>query len=381
MSTTSSTMLDDFATRLERVRAAGVLRIDLTEADPARCGLGPDPREVAALVEGAGGRATVAGGPAGGLTEAREAVASYLAGHRVSVPPDRIFFAASQSAARRLALAAVCGAAGDEVLVPAPARVFVEGPGVRLRPYALAFGEEWRLDGRSLRRAVGPSTRAVVVGNPAEPTGALLAGDDLAALDELCGVRGLALVGDEAYLDTAIGASTSVARAARCLSLQLSGLTGVCGLPGIGAEWVAVAGPDALAAPAAARLRPLAEAAPLPERTLRAIPALLARREPFLEAVRARLARNRGAIGAASLREAPWTLQWGGGGAWAVLQINPTRDETELCLALLDEGVALRPGHLDGLPPSGHLVVSLLPEPSAVLAGLESLERHLRRFE
>jgi alanine-synthesizing transaminase len=378
----TSLTTDDFATRLERVRAAGVLRLDLTESDPARCGLGWDRGELEALLDG---RHAPAIDGARALVEAREAVASYLAGHRVSVAPERVFFAPSRPAARRLSLAATCGP-GDEVLVPAPARPF-DGPGgaasgLAARPYALAFGEEWRIDRKSLRRAVGPRARALVVGNPAEPTGALLAADELSALDELCAVRGLALVGDEAFLDTAAGASASVARATRCLALHVSGLSGVCGLPGLGGEWIAVGGPDELAAPAAARLRSLpADAAPARESTLRAIPALLARREPYLEALRARLARNRGAIAAASLREAPWTLQWGGGSTWAVLQINAVRDETELCLELLDEGVAILPGHLEGLPPTGHLVVSLLPSPEVFLAGLDRLETHLRRIE
>jgi aspartate/methionine/tyrosine aminotransferase len=368
----------DFGLRLDRLRAAGVLRFDLTESDPARCGLGWDRRELEALLEGRGPSRP---DPASALAGAREAVASYLAGHRVPVAPDRIFFAASRSAARRLALAAASGP-DDEVLIPAPARPLVEEGLPHARRYALTFGEEWRIDRRSLRRAVGPRTRAIVVGNPAEPTGALLAAEELAALDELCGLRGLALIGDEAFLDTAPGAEASVGRATRCLALHVSGLSGVCGLPAVGAEWVAVAGPEALAAPAVARLRTRSGAtAPAAEPGLHALPALLARREPFLEALRARLARNRGAIAAASLREAPWSLQWGGGSCWAVLQINPVRDETELCLQLLDEGVAIQPGHLDGLPPAGFLVVSLLPESEVFQAGLERLERHLRRLE
>jgi aminotransferase len=376
----ASVTSDDFSTRLDRLRQAGVLRVDLADPDPARYGLGWTRAQLDAIL-GEAGRA--AADPEKALAAAREAVASYLAGHRVSVRPDRIFFASSRSEARRLAVAAVC-AEGDEVLVPAPALPLVErtgaGPRVRAKPYALAFEEEWRLDRKSIGRAVGPRTRAVLVGNPAEPTGALLAGDELEALDELCGVRGLALVGDETFLDATVAASASVGRAARCLAVHVSGLTGVCGLPGLGGEWVAVAGPEALAEPAAARLRSLTRGAPpVPEPTLRAIPALVARREPFLEALRARLARNRGAIAAASLREAPWTLQWGGGGWWAVLQINASRDESEVCAELLDEGIAIRPGHLDGLPPSGHLVVSLLPEPRLFDAALERLEGHLRR--
>jgi aspartate/methionine/tyrosine aminotransferase len=374
--TTASVTNDDFALHLDRLRRAGVLRLDLTDSDPARWGLGWTRAHLDALLAEAG---LAAAHPGQALVAAREAVASYLAGHRVSVAPDRIFFAPSRSAARALALSAVADS-GDEVLVPSPARPLLElaEGGVAARSYALAFGEEWRIDLRSLRRAVSPRTSAVLVGNPAEPTGALLAPDELEALDELCGGRELALVGDESFLDTAHGASVSVARAGRALSLHVSGLAGVCGLAGLGAEWVAVGGPEALAAPAAARLGASASHAPVPVATLAALPTLLARRGTFLEALRARLARNRGAIAAASLREAPWTLQWGGGGWWAVLQINAFRDESELCSELLDEGIAIEPGHRVGLPPTGHLVVSLLPAPHLFDTALERLEAHLR---
>jgi aspartate/methionine/tyrosine aminotransferase len=376
---TADPSTEDYSAQLDRVRSGGVLRIDLTQDDPAACGLGPGPREVAALLAEA---AKPAGAPSAEVAAAREAVASYLAGHRVSVAPDRIFFAPSRDAARRLALVAGGATTGDEVLVPAPSRPLAlpGGPlGIRTRSYALSFAEDWHLDRRSLRKAVGPRTRAVVVGNPAEPSGALLSREELDALEELCAVRGLALVGDEAFLDSATTASVSVARAARCLAVHVSGLGGVCGLPRVGGEWLAVAGPEELAAPAAARLRELGDGPPpIAAAALRALPALLARRQPFQDALRARLAKNRGLIAAASLREAPWTLQWGAGGAWAVLQVNPTRSETDLCLELLADGVAVRPGHLDGLPAAGYLVVSLLAQPDALVAGLDRLERHLR---
>ena len=305
MDVTSSMAQDDFTTRLERLRAAGALRFDLAQGEPVWCGLGREEADADAH-----GRSSPLP-RSEALALAREAVASYLAGHRVSVRPEHVFFAESRITARTLAIQAVCQP-DDEVLVPMPSRALIEPaavPRVRLRPYRLLFGEEWRLDRRSIRRALGRRTRALLVGNPAEPTGAMLSGEELAALDELCGLRGLALVGDEALLDTAVGASVSVARAERALVVHVSGLTGVCGLPGTAGEWIALAGPEALVAPASARLARLAEArAGVPDAALRAIPALLARREPYLAALRERLARNRGAIAHAALREAPWSL-------------------------------------------------------------------------
>jgi aspartate/methionine/tyrosine aminotransferase len=380
--TTTPSTADDFVARLEHARAAGLVPLDLTESDPGRSGLGWDAAGLEALLSAP--HAPGVGAQPAGLTAAREAVASYLAGHGVTMAPDRVVFAPSRSAARRLALAATCDA-DDEVLVPVPARPFLDPASplsVRLRPYGLRYDGQWRLDRRSIRRAIGERARALAVGNPAEPTGATLDGDELTFLEELCGDRALALIGDEASLDTALGASASVARSSRCLTVHVSGLTGICGLPRLGVEWVAVTGPDALADRTVSRLRSLSEAAPPPSSAvLPALPALLARREPFMEALRVRLARNRASIATASLREAPWTLQWGGGGTWAVVQINPAQDPVALCLGLLDEGVAVRPGGLDGLPQSGYVVVSLLPEPPVFRAGLDQLETRLRGLE
>lgn len=101
---------------------------------------------------------------------------------------------------------------------------------------------------------------------------------------------------------------------------------------------MAVAGPEALAGPLASRLASLAGAEAAGSRAgVLLLPSLLGRRESFLSRLRARLTRNRSAVASASVREAPWTMQWGGGW-WAVLQINPDQDADELCLALARGG-------------------------------------------
>ncbi len=78
------------------------------------------------------------------------------------------------------------------------------------------------------------------------------------------------------------------------------------------------------------------------------------------------------------MREAPWTMQWGGGW-WAVLQVNPDQHEDDLCLALLEEGVAVEPGYLAGFPHEGYLVLSLLVAPEVFDAALGRVEAQLRR--
>jgi aspartate/methionine/tyrosine aminotransferase len=379
MSMTSNPRAVGFAARLEHARASGRPLLDLTESDPSCCGLAWDPAELEAILSD---RRDSHHQPApGGLVEAREAVSSYLAGRGASVPPDRVFLTLSRNEAYLLLLKLLCGP-DDEVLVASPSYPFLDrlaaSESVRVGRYGLIYDGEWRLDRKSLRKAIGRRTCALVVGNPSDPTGATLSRGDLAFLEDLCSTRGIALVGDEAFADTALAPCATVAEVRQCLAVHVSGLSGVCGLPRF-AEWLAVAGPDGLVGPALSRLELLADVqVSLSDRLQLALPALLARREPFLKAQRARLAENRTSLATAALREAPWSLQWGRGGCWAVLQIGGAEEEESLCLALLEDGVAVQPGFFHGLPRHGYLTVSLLPTPEIFGEGLARLDRRLR---
>ena len=150
-------------------------------------------------------------------------------------------------------------------------------------------------------------------------------------------------------------------------------------MPDFEGEWLVVAGPDRVAQPLTSRLAAMAggEVA-AGRRGVPLLPALLGRREAFLARLRARVTRNRSTLAAASLREAPWTMRWGGG-CWTVLQVNANEDEDELCLALLEEGVAVQPGSQGGFPQQGYLILSLLPQPEIFDAALGRIEAHLRR--
>lgn len=352
---------------LLNARAAGRVLLDLTESDPDRCGLGWPPGELEAIATAQGRPA-----PEAAAAAARDAVASYLAGHGARVSPDHVVLVRSGREARRLVLSALCG--DGHALVPEPG-VADLGPGLRTRPYALTFDGRWHLDRRSVRRAADADARALLAGNPGVPTGATLSQDELTFLEALCRERALALVADESGLDAVLEPGPTVAAVQGCTAVHVSGLSGVCGLPGLEVEWLAVGGPASLARPLVARLT--AAAGP-PGADVASVPALLARREEFLTRLRARLGRNRSALASASLREAPWTLQWGGGW-WAVLQINSALDGDPLCLSLLEEGVALSPGQVFGLARQGSLVVSLLPSPEIFDAALDRIDQRLRR--
>src|SRR5204863_6348448 len=103
-----------------------------------------------------------------GLPAAREAVAAY---HAIS--PERVVLTASTSEAYSWLFKLLCDA-GDEVLVPEPSYPLVGYltalENVRAVPYLLRWDGEWHLEALP----VSARTRAVLVVNPGNPTGAFL---------------------------------------------------------------------------------------------------------------------------------------------------------------------------------------------------------------
>lgn len=367
------------ADRLEAARNAGGPLLDLAGASPIRAGLGWSPGELSPLL--ADHRVATMEPTPRGHAEARAAVASYLTARGAPGDPERVLLTASTSEAFGWLFQLLCDP-GDEVLAPTPAYplldLLADLAGVRLVRYPLRWDGEWHVDLAALAEAVGERTRAVVVVSPANPTGALLSAAELRAVDLLCAARGVALVGDEVFADTAVGACPSVLGATESLSFHLAGLSKTCGLPQLKAGWIAAGGPERLVAPALARLEVLADTALSISATSQlALPRLLARREAFLGPLRARLAEAR-----ATLLEAlagTSVTPWPGRGGWsAVLRIGETVDEEALCLTLLEEDeVAVQPGFFYDFHRPGHLVVSLLTPPAALREGLHRLAARL----
>ncbi|HVT69399.1 MAG TPA: aminotransferase class I/II-fold pyridoxal phosphate-dependent enzyme [Trebonia sp.] len=92
---------------------------------------------------------------------------------------------------------------GDEVLIPEPCYVaygpcvaFAGGTPVYV-PTSSADG--FRLHAGAMEAAVTPRTKAILIGSPANPTGAVQSRDDLAALTALAVRHDLFLISDEIY--------------------------------------------------------------------------------------------------------------------------------------------------------------------------------------
>src|SRR4030081_3608026 len=137
-----------FTQVLDEVRAAGGQVLDLTVSNPTRKG----------------------------LRKAREAVVGYYANtHRVrDLDPEQLVLTSSTSEGYSHVFRLLCNP-GDELLVPQPRYPLFEFladlQDGKLVPYPLIYDHGWETDFPSMRKAISPGTRGVVIVHPNNPTG------------------------------------------------------------------------------------------------------------------------------------------------------------------------------------------------------------------
>ena len=116
-------------------------------------------------------------------------------GQYARIYPERILLASGTSEAYSHIFRLLCEA-GDEILVPVaqPYHSLMNSwqdlADIRLIPYPLLYDHGWQIDFASLRGALTPRSRAVLVVHPNNPTGSFVKPRDAAELAEICAARG-----------------------------------------------------------------------------------------------------------------------------------------------------------------------------------------------
>ena len=92
---------------------------------------------------------------------------------------------------------------GDEILIPEPFypnyNTMVRTCGASIHPIPTAPEEGYHYaDREKIEREITPHTRAIMVTNPGNPTGAVLTGEEMRMLADVAKEHGLFLIGDEA---------------------------------------------------------------------------------------------------------------------------------------------------------------------------------------
>lgn len=367
---------------LEELRRSGSEVLDLTASNPTTCGFAYPEREILGAL--ADPRALVYCPESKGLLGARQAIAGYYAGCRwfanpaPPVDPERIILTSGTSEAYSHLFRLLCEP-GDEVLAPEPSYPLFEFladlADVRLVTYPLLYDHGWQIDFSSLRAALTPRSRAVLVVHPNNPTGSLVKPREAAELAEICAARDMAIVADEVFLDYANGDAPSFVSSSDALTFTLSGISKISLLPQMKLAWTVVSGPDEAVKAAVERLEIIADTYLSPSTPVQlALPELLHRRHSLQSQVRNRIYANLSALDDMLSGTKTVTRLEREGGWYAILKVPVTATDDDLVVALLERySVLVHPGHFFNFAREGFLVLSLITPEAEFREGVRRL--------
>jgi len=185
-----------------------------------------------------------------GIQPARQAVAQFFDRRGVGgVTPDDVFLGNGVSELIVMALQALLDT-GDEVLVPSPDYPLWTGAinlcGGRAVHYRCEETEDWNPDLEHVAGRITERTKALVIINPNNPTGAVYSRQTMLGLLDLARRHRLLVLTDEIYdqilYDGAVH-NSAAALAPDLLVLTLGGLSKTYRLAGFRSGWLVISGP------------------------------------------------------------------------------------------------------------------------------------------
>ena len=228
-----------------KVEAAGRKVRYLNIGDPIAFGFRTPPHMIEAVEramrDGHNGYA-----PSVGILTAREAVTTECVQRGMPMTPDRVVITSGTSEGIELALNALAGP-GDEVLIPVPTyplyTAVLAKIGARPIFYRTDAARGWQPDIDHIRGLITPATRALVVIDPNNPTGATYSAEARRALVDLADRHNFPLLADEVYADLAFDGPVSALAAVNpdAPVITFSSLSKAYLAPGWRSGWLAVA--------------------------------------------------------------------------------------------------------------------------------------------
>jgi alanine-synthesizing transaminase len=357
---------------LRRHKESGKHLLDLTASNPTTCAFEYD---ATAILDALSSAAALRYDPQPkGLLHAREAVVRYYAEKApdVRVDPEHLLLTTGTSEAYSFLYRLLCDP-GDEVAIARPSYPLFDFLSaihdVQLRPFQFGYDHGWQIDFQSLRAAIRPRTRAILLVHPNNPTGNFVSISEAEQLNALCEEHQLALVIDEVFLDYELCPPSahrephgSFVANRRALTFVLSGLSKIAALPQMKLGWIAGGGPQQLLDDALARLEVIADTylslnAPMQN----ALPALLDQRRTMQAQLVARIRANLDCLDRLLAKQKAASRFEMDGGWYAVLRVPALQADEQLAIRLIEEhSVQVHPGHFYDFSGEGHLIVSLL---------------------
>jgi len=184
-----------------------------------------------------------------GIEPARRAIAAEYTARGVAVSADRVVVTSGTSEGIELALGAMVDA-GDEVLVPTPTyplyTAVLAKIGARAAYYRTDPARGWQPDVDHIARLITARTRALVVIDPNNPTGAVYSEATRRQLIAVAENAGIPILADEVYSDVAFDGPTPLlgSLAPDAAIMSFSSLSKAYLAPGWRTGWIVVGGSD-----------------------------------------------------------------------------------------------------------------------------------------
>ena len=231
-----------------RMQAQGIQVMKLNTGNPAAFGF-PLPESIRNALEGRAA-AAVPYCDFQGMPEAREAIVRYETGKGIEgLRPEDIFIGNGVSEVVNFALMPLLNP-GDEVLIPTPNYSLWSNTilltGAKPVYYRCDEASDWNPDVQDLRSKVTAKTRAMVIINPNNPTGALYSTDVLNQMLNVAREHNLIVFSDEIYDRLVLDGLEHVSTASLAPDLTvvtMNGLSKSHSLCGYRCGWMAISGP------------------------------------------------------------------------------------------------------------------------------------------
>lgn len=187
----------------EALERQGRRVIHLNIGDPQAFGFKP-PANVIEAVERATHDKFTGYSHSAGLRAAREVVAEYASSLGTATAVEDVVITSGASEAADLLLTGLLNP-GDEILLPAPGypiyAAIVGQLGARIRYYSLDQNTNWQPSLEEIKSLINERTRAIILINPSNPTGAITPDETTKRLIELAVEHNLLVISDEVYRD------------------------------------------------------------------------------------------------------------------------------------------------------------------------------------
>lgn len=184
-----------------------------------------------------------------GMPDAREAICNYELSKGIKgLTPNDIFVGNGISELAEMLLLGILGA-GDEILMPSPGyslwtnSAFLADANPVL--YRCDEKADWNPDIADIKKKITPNTKAIVIINPNNPTGALYSKDVLEELVKVARENGLVIISDEIYDRLLYDGDVHISTGSLCDDLCVvtcNGLSKSHFVCGFRVGWLAVSG-------------------------------------------------------------------------------------------------------------------------------------------